>query len=72
MKKVMTSVPFKGTPEQLAELDSVIEENKTQPGATLAILQKAQDIYGYLPEEVQRHIARKVVLTRLAGKGRVP
>ena len=57
MKKVMTSVPFNGTPEQLAELDSVIEENKTQPGATLAILQKAQDIYGYLPEEVQRHIA---------------
>ena len=57
MKKVMTSVPFRGTPEQLAELDRVIEENKTQPGATLAILQKAQDIYGYLPEEVQRHIA---------------
>ena len=57
MKKAMTSVPFKGTPEQLAALDLVIEENKTQPGATLAILQKAQDIYGYLPEEVQRHIA---------------
>ena len=57
MKKVMTSVPFRGTPEQLAELDRVIEENKNEPGATLAILQKAQDIYGYLPEEVQRHIA---------------
>lgn len=57
MKKVMTSVPFKGTPEQLAALDRVIEENKNEPGATLAILQKAQDIYGYLPEEVQRHIA---------------
>lgn len=57
MKKVMTSVPFRGTPEQLAELDAVIAENKSQPGATLAILQKAQDIYGYLPEEVQRHIA---------------
>ena len=47
MKKVMTSVPFKGTPEQLAELDAVIAENKEQPGAMLAILQKAQDIYGY-------------------------
>ena len=57
MKKVMTSVPFNGTPEQLAALDLVIEENKNEPGATLAILQKAQDIYGYLPEEVQRHIA---------------
>ena len=57
MKKAMTSVPFKGTPEQLAALDLVIEENKTQPGATLAILQKAQDIYGYLPIEVQVMIA---------------
>lgn len=57
MKKVMTSVPFNGTAEQLAELDKVIAENKDQKGAMLAILQKAQDIYGYLPEEVQRHIA---------------
>lgn len=57
MKKVMTTVPFKGTPEQLAALDQVIEKNRDQKGAMLAILQQAQDIYGYLPEEVQRHIA---------------
>ena len=57
MKKTMTSVPFRGTDEQLAALDRVIEENRDQKGAMLAILQKAQDIYGYLPEEVQRHIA---------------
>ena len=57
MKKALTSVPFKGTEEQLAQLDKVIEENRDQKGAMLAILQQAQDIYGYLPEEVQRHIA---------------
>lgn len=57
MKKVLTSVPFRGTEEQLAQLDKVIAENRDQQGAMLAILQQAQDIYGYLPEEVQRHIA---------------
>lgn len=57
MKKALTSIPFKGTEEQLAKLDKVIEENRDQQGAMLAILQQAQDIYGYLPEEVQRHIA---------------
>lgn len=57
MKKALTTVPFRGTEEQLARLDKVIEENRDQQGAMLAILQQAQDIYGYLPEEVQRHIA---------------
>ena len=57
MKKALTTVPFRGTEEQLAQLDKVIAENRDQKGAMLAILQKAQDIYGYLPEEVQRHIA---------------
>ncbi len=58
MKKPMTSVKFKGTPEQLAALDAVIAANKDQKGALMPILQQAQDIYGYLPEEVQRHIAK--------------
>lgn len=58
MKKPMTSVPFKGTPEQQAALDAVIAANKDQKGALMPILQQAQDIYGYLPEEVQRYIAK--------------
>ncbi len=58
MKKPMTSVPFNGTAEQLAALDAVIAANKDQKGALMPILQQAQDIYGYLPEEVQRHIAK--------------
>ena len=57
MKKPMTSVAFKGTEEQLAALDAVIAAHKDQEGCLMPILQKAQDIYGYLPEEVQRHIA---------------
>ena len=57
MKKALTTVAFNGTAEQLAALDALIAEYKGQPGALMPVLQKAQDIYGYLPEEVQRHIA---------------
>lgn len=58
MKKPMTTVAFKGTPEQQAQLDAVIAANKDNAGALMPILQQAQDIYGYLPEEVQRYIAK--------------
>lgn len=57
MKKKMTSVPFSGTPEQKAALDALIAEHKNEKGALMPVLQKAQDIYGYLPPEVQKEIA---------------
>ena len=60
MKKAMTSVPFHGTAEQLAALDAVIAEHNTPAGALLPVRQKAQDIYGYLPVEVQKHIAAEL------------
>ncbi len=57
MKKTLTSVPFNGTPEQKAALDALIAKYKDEPGALMPILQQAQDIYGYLPVEVQEMIA---------------
>jgi NADP-reducing hydrogenase subunit HndA len=57
MKKKLTSVAFNGTKEQEAKLDAVIAEHKGEEGALMPVLQKAQDIYGYLPIEVQEHIA---------------
>ena len=57
MKKKLTSVPFSGTPEQKVALDAVIAEHKGEEGALMPVLQKAQDIYGYLPVEVQNAIA---------------
>jgi len=51
------TVPFAGTPEQEAELKAVIAELKDQPGALMPVMQKAQDIYGYLPIEVQTMIS---------------
>ena len=52
-----STIPFQGTKEQEAQLRSVIAELKDERGALMPILQKAQDIYGYLPIEVQTMIA---------------
>ena len=57
MKKKLTTVSFKGTPEQEAQLRAMIKEQKDTPGCMMPILQQAQEIYGYLPIEVLRIIA---------------
>ena len=51
MKKTKTTVCFHGTEEQRAKLETIIAELKDTPGAIMPILQKAQDVYGYLPIE---------------------
>ncbi len=55
-----STVPFNGTPEQEAELKQIIADNKDEKGALMPVLQKAQDIYGYLPIEVQKIIAAEM------------
>ena len=57
MKKKLTTVAFKGTPEMEAQLDKIIAECKGTKGALMPVLQGAQEIYGYLPTEVVKHIA---------------
>jgi NADP-reducing hydrogenase subunit HndA len=54
------TVPFAGTKEQEAELLKVIDEHKNDKGALMPILQKAQQIYGYLPIEVQTIISNQM------------
>ena len=56
MRKFST-VPFKGTPEQEAELRAWLQEHREMRGVELPALQKAQEIYGYLPIEVQRIVS---------------
>ena len=56
MKKTK-SVPFNGTQEQEAMLRAVIDELRNDQGCLMPIMQKAQDIYGYLPYEVQKMIS---------------
>ncbi len=48
---------FNGTAEQEEQLKAVIREHHDQPGGLMPVLQGAQEIYGYLPYEVQSMIA---------------
>ena len=57
MKKKMTTVTFHETQEQETMLAKIIDEYKDVKGALMPVLQKAQDIYGYLPIEIQKTIA---------------
>ena len=52
-------VAFNGTAEQEKALRSMIREHKGQAGSLMPILQKAQEIYGYLPIEVQSIISEE-------------
>ena len=57
MQKKISTLPFAGTPEQEAQLKAVIAENCIDKSNLMVVMQKAQDIYGYLPIEVQQMIA---------------
>ena len=54
------AVPFKGTKEQEAKLLEVIEKYKGIDGPLMPVLQGAQEIYGYLPIEVQKIISKEL------------
>lgn len=57
MSNKNAGVAFKGTPEQEKALRDVIAKYKDLRGNLMPVLQEAQDIYGYLPIEVQTIIA---------------
>jgi NADP-reducing hydrogenase subunit HndA len=56
----ISTVPFQGTAKQEKALLAVIKDLKDKPGCLVPILQQAQDIYGYLPIEVQTIISDKL------------
>lgn len=57
MLKKISKIPFKGTPEQEAKLRKVIEGCKHDKSLLMHVMQQAQQIYDYLPFEVQVMIA---------------
>ena len=57
MHKKISKIPFKGTPEQEAQLKAVIAECADDKSKLMHVMQEAQGIYGYLPYEVQVMIA---------------
>ena len=54
------TVPFYGTEEQKEQLLKVIQKLRDEKGCLMPIMQKAQEIYGYLPIEVQSIIAEEM------------
>lgn len=57
MIKKLSTVPFQSTKEQDAQLEALINANKNDRSRLMNVMQQAQDIYGYLPIEVQTKIA---------------
>ncbi len=57
MLKKISKLPFNGTQEQSERLQAVIEQYRSDPSQLMTVMQKAQEIYGYLPYEVQVMIA---------------
>lgn len=51
MPNCKTVVPYQGTREQEEELRRVVQAYRDQPGGAMPVLQEAQRIFGYLPEE---------------------
>lgn len=45
-------------PEQWEKIDAIIAEHRTKPGALIPVLEQVQGISGYLPEIVQRRVAK--------------
>ena len=45
------------TPEVMAQIDEIIERLRDTPGSLITVLAEAQGITGYLPIELQEHIA---------------
>lgn len=56
MSETITAA-FVSTKEQDAKLEQVIASHKDMDGALIPVLHEAQDIYGYLPLEVQKKIS---------------
>jgi NADH:ubiquinone oxidoreductase subunit E len=49
--------------EKLKKLETYIDNIKDKEGCLINVLHEAQDIFGYLPEELQLFISRKLGLT---------
>jgi len=48
----------KFTKNQFEELDKIIDKYKDKPGALISVLHQAQEVFGYLPLEIQERIVK--------------
>ena len=76
VKRIMCGKKLsEGAAAKFAELDAFIDglgidlEDARRRGRLIQILHRAQDIFGYLPREVQAHVAKKLLLPDSAVSG---
>ncbi len=60
--RAYSEIPFTGTKEQAEKLAAELELLQGKAGALMPALQKAQEIYGYLPYEVQLEISKALTI----------
>jgi len=56
----MDMVELKGqefAPEELVEVDRIIERYNSKPGSLIPVLEEVQETIGYLPKSIQRRVA---------------
>ena len=53
---------------QMQQLEEVIKKYKSTQGALIPVLHEAQDIFGYLPPEVMKRVARPFFRSFLGRK----
>jgi NADH-quinone oxidoreductase subunit E/NADP-reducing hydrogenase subunit HndA len=61
--------PAEDYAEKAKGLDSIIKKYRKKPGSLIPVLQEAQELIGYLPPSVQRHIAKglKIPVSEVHG-----
>jgi NADH:ubiquinone oxidoreductase subunit E len=47
-------------PEQIEKLDEIVEKYKGQAGGLIPVLERAQELLGFLPVVVQKRIGREL------------
>lgn len=50
------------TPKQWSQIDAVITHYRDTPGALIPVLEAIQEITGYLPESIQRRVAKDLAI----------
>jgi NADH:ubiquinone oxidoreductase subunit E len=51
------------TPEMYRKIDVILAQHREKPGSLIIVLQQVQDVCGYLPETVQRYVAKALKLS---------
>jgi NADH:ubiquinone oxidoreductase subunit E len=58
VKAVPEREPDEDVESKIEDLQKIISSNRSKPGSLIPVLQQAQELIGYLPPSVQKHIAK--------------